>query len=49
MPRIVSDIDVNQTKRIFEVLRDETTLFEGMTQQEVNLVSGLFKILTFSK
>jgi len=35
MPKIVSDIDANQTKRIFDVLRDETTLFEGLTQAEV--------------
>jgi hypothetical protein len=49
MPKINSDIDSNQIKRIFEVLREETTLFDGYTAAEVELMSTLFKVLSFSK
>lgn len=49
MPKINSDIDANQIKRIFEVLRDETYLFEGFTAIEVELMSTLFKVLNFQK
>jgi hypothetical protein len=33
--KLLSDIDAAQVKRIFEILRDETLIFSGMTQEEV--------------
>lgn len=33
--KLISDIDAGQVKRIFDVLRDETLIFEGMSQDEV--------------
>jgi hypothetical protein len=33
--RLTSDVDANQIKRIFDVLREETTLFEGQSAEEV--------------
>lgn len=49
MPKINSDIDGNQIKRIFEVLREETNLFDGYTSAEVENMSTLFKVLNFQK
>jgi hypothetical protein len=49
MPRLASDIDNTQTKRIFDVLKEETTIFEGYSSSDVEQMSSLFKILTFQK
>jgi hypothetical protein len=33
--RLTSDIDANQIRKILEVLREETKIFEGMSLDEV--------------
>jgi hypothetical protein len=33
--RLTSDVDAGQIKRIFDVLREETMLFEGLNAEEV--------------
>ena len=33
--RLTNDIDTTQIKRIFDVLRDETNMFDGLSQEEV--------------
>lgn len=33
--KLINDVDLAQAKRVFEVLREETSLFEGMTTDEV--------------
>lgn len=47
MPKIASDIDSNQCKRIFDVLREETTLMEGYTTADVEAISQLFRVVSF--
>jgi hypothetical protein len=49
--KLISDIDATQTKRIFEVLKEEspTNLFEGYTSIEIETLSLLFKMLAFRK
>jgi hypothetical protein len=34
--KLISDLDAAQVKRIFDVLRDETLIFEGMSQEDVH-------------
>ena len=33
--KLLSDIDSAQVKRIFEILRDDTQIFTGMTHEEI--------------
>jgi len=49
--KLISDTDPTQQRRIFDVLREEspTNIFEGMSQNDVEQISTLFKILTFKK
>ena len=47
--KLVSDIDVSQTKRIFEVLYSESEIFEDFSQDEVQAMAGVFKLLQFHK
>ena len=47
--RLVTDIDANQTKRIFEVLAEDSDLFVDYTAQEVEQIASVFKLLTFRK
>jgi signal-transduction protein with cAMP-binding, CBS, and nucleotidyltransferase domain len=47
--RLTSDVDANQIKRIFDVLREETMLFEGLNAEEVAQLQTVFKILTFRR
>jgi CRP-like cAMP-binding protein len=47
--RLISDVDANQIKRIFDVLRDETSIFEGMSQEDVASLQTVFKVLTFRR
>lgn len=49
--KLVADIDTNQQKRIFEVLREEssTNMFEGFSNSDLDLVQSLFKVLSFKK
>ena len=37
--RLVSDVDGSQTKRIFEVLAEETDIFEGFSMAEIDAMS----------
>jgi len=47
--RLSTDIDVNQAKRIFEILYEETSLFNGLAASEVEAMSVIFKFLSFKK
>lgn len=47
--RLINDVDLTQVKRIFEVLREETNLFEGMTQDEMIQIQNVFKFLNFRR
>lgn len=47
--KLITDIDANQAKRIFEILYDETTLFTGFSSAEVEAMSAVFKFLSFKK
>jgi CRP-like cAMP-binding protein len=47
--RLTSDIDANQIKRIFDVLREETVIFEGMSAEEVASLQTVFKVLSFRR
>ena len=47
--RLINDIDGNQIKRVFDLLRDETTLFQGLSQEEVASLQTVFRVLTFRK
>ena len=45
----MSDTDASQTKRIFEVLASATDIFEGFSQEEIDAMAGVFKLLQFRK
>jgi hypothetical protein len=47
--RLITDIDANQAKRIFEILYEETNLFNGFAASEVEAMSLIFKFLSFRK
>jgi len=47
--RLINDVDQNQTKRIFEVLREETPIFKGLSYEEVQSLTTVFKVLNFKK
>ena len=47
--KLITDIDANQAKRIFDIIYEETTLFKGYTAAEVEAMSTIFKFLTFKK
>ena len=47
--RLVTDIDANQAKRIFEILYEETSLFNGFAASEIEAMSLVFKFLSFKK
>lgn len=47
--KLTSDIDANQQNRLFTVLREETHLFDGLSQPEVDQIAQLFKVIKFSK
>ena len=47
--RLSTDIDANQAKRIFDVLYEETNLFQGYSAAEVEAMSTVFKFLSFKK
>ena len=49
MVKLISDIDANQTKRILEVLRDETLLMKGFTMHDLDVIAQVLKILTFKE
>lgn len=47
--KLITDIDASQAKRIFDILYDETTIFTGYSQAEVEAMSAIFKFLSFKK
>jgi len=47
--KLINDVDLAQVKRVFEVLREETSLFEGMTTDEVAALQTVFKFLNFRR
>lgn len=47
--KLTSDIDANQQNRLFTVLREETHLFDGYSQPEVDAIAQLFKVIKFAK
>jgi len=47
--RLINDVDSTQIKRVFDVLRDETPLFDGLSQEDVLSLQQVFKVLTFRR
>ncbi|CDW84841.1 UNKNOWN [Stylonychia lemnae] len=47
--RLTNDLDPNQTRKILEVLRDETSIFQGYSHDDVVSLSQVFKVLTFKR
>ena len=43
--RLLSDLDASKTKYIFEVLYNESDIFEGFSKVEVDAMSAVFKLL----
>ena len=43
--RLGNDLDANQIKKIFEVLREETFIFKGLSLEDVVLLQSVFKVL----
>ena len=43
--RLLSDLDASKTKYIFEVLYNESDIFEGFSMAEVEAMSAVFKLL----
>ena len=49
MARLASDIDLNQTKRMFEILQQETAIFKKYTTQDIEEMLGILKIIQVKK
>lgn len=47
--RLITDLDANQAKRIFEILYEDTTIFQGFAATEVEAISQVFKFLHVKK
>ena len=47
MARLVSDLDMSQTKKIFEVLANDTRIFKGCNHAEMEEIMSVFKVLDF--
>ena len=47
--RLINDVDTAQVRRIFEILREETNLFEGLASDDVLSLQTVFKFLTFKR
>lgn len=47
--RLINDVDSAQVRRIFEILREETNLFDGLAQEDVISLQTVFKFLTFKR
>ena len=47
--RLVTDIDANQAKRIFDILYQETDIFLGYSTLQVEAMATVFKFLSFRK
>ena len=49
MARIISDIDNSQIKRILDVLATETDMFVGYSNQEIEELVGVLRVVNFKK
>jgi len=49
MARLANDIDQSQVKRIFEVLSQETNIFQGYGLPDIEEIMGLLKVCQFKK
>ena len=47
--RLGHDIDQGQIKRIFEIMSQETKIFEGYTAEDMDEITSIFKILQYKK
>lgn len=47
--KLNNDIEPPQIKKIFSILREETPIFQGMSNEEITGVQNEFKILQFKR
>ena len=47
--KLVTDVDAAQAKRIFEILYEDSDIFQGFSLAEVDAMSAIFKLLSFKK
>ena len=47
--KLVTDVDAAQAKRIFEILYEDSDIFQGFSMAEVDAMSAIFKLLSFKK
>lgn len=47
--RLGHDIDQGQIKRIFEIMGQESTIFDGYSVEDMDEIMSVFKILQFKK
>lgn len=47
--RLATDIDANQAKRIFEILYEDTDIFQGFSLADIDGMSQVMKFLSFRK
>ena len=47
--RLINDVDTAQIKKIFEVLREETKIFEGYSNEDVQSLQNVMKVLSFKR
>ena len=47
--KLVTDVDAAQAKRIFEIVYEDTDIFQGYSMAEVDAMSAIFKFLSFKK
>ena len=45
--KLLSDIDASQARRIFEVLRTDSTLFDECTSEEMDDMVSVLRLLNF--
>ena len=47
--RLTNDIDIGQTKKMFEILYTHSQVFKGCSQSEMEEIITVLKILSFDK
>ena len=47
--RLTNDVDIGQTKKMFEILYQHSQVFKGCSQSEVEDLITVLKILSFDK
>ena len=47
--RLVTDIDLSFTLRMFEVLYEESDIFEHFSKDEAMAMAAIFKVMQFKK